>query len=476
MSGGHVGAWWPAGVTPVEPVPVEVAQTRDVVGAAGPRSHKEATKVLRYCWEYLEHRRAAGRSVDASEAFTAEAVEAYKEDLAGAAGSKDARCSYLRRLHPHVGLAGTTRTTQAATRTTQATTHPAPASGLVLAVSDSATPASETVAAMIAGHRPQLLAAPLWEVVGDLTRTVVAKVGVQRPERARLLMTDVAYVAAWVHSQHRPVTPETVLAGATIEAFLTLLSGVRNERGVATVAANLHAVREANGIGCDVERRRFPAAAAKAPYSPAELDEAYRRAGRIPQAGRRAYVRAGMALLLGAGAAPGECGWALTSAVVRKADGVWVGLGVPGEWRTRLDTDAESALATVERRWVQVLDDHADDVLVANEYATANDQPFLLGGTGLRRNDRLNRVLAGTSDHWTVQLDTTRARATWLVDAAVSGRYPVITDLLAAAGAVGLERLDAVLPDIAARASEVQESATFLASLNDVLARQANAA
>lgn len=431
-------------------------------------------------------------------AFTAEAVEAYKEDLDGAAGSKDARCSYLRRLHPAVGLAGTTRPAPAAAPIDagagdldagdlgtsdpdagqpDADDHastPAPDSVLAFTLGDPAPPVSEEVAAMIARHQPQLLTASLWDVVGDLTRHVVANVGVQRPERAQLLMTDVAYLAAWTHSQHRPVTAETVLAGATIEAFLTVLTGMRDERGVATVAANLHAVREANGVGCDVVRRRFPAAAVKAPYTTAELDELYRQAGRIPSAGRRSRVRASMALLLGVGAAPGECSWAPTSAVVRDSEGVWVGLGVPGDWNAAVDATTEAALATVERRWVLALDDHADDLLAAKVHATATEQQFLLGGPGARRNGRLNRVLEGTSDTLTVPLDTTRARATWLVDAAVSGRYPVITDLLDAAGAVGLERVDAVLADIRARASEVAEATTFLASLNDVLASEAN--
>lgn len=440
---GRVAAWWPAGVVPSNPVPADVALTRPAVADAGPRSWREAGKVLRYCWDYLAYRITEGLPVEPAVAFAPAEVDAYREVLAGPVGTRNAVCSHLRRLHPDVGLAGTTRPSgtddgRTAAEACVVALHPLP----------------PAVAAVLAEHRPQLLGPETWDLVSGFTRAVVAAAAPQRPQRARDLLVGAAYLSAWVHGQHRPLTEETVLAARTIEDFLTLLlDGGRSVRGVATLAANLHAVRDAHGLPCDVARRRFPAPATKVPYDADEVDGLYAEVARIPNATRRRHLGAVLAVLFGIGAYSGECGWVTPDAVVTCGGAVWVGLCVPTGWDPPADPTAAGALAGAERRWVQVSDDYADKVLAAQTGAVANGDRFLIGGTSLRRNDRVGRLAHGSTGQWRVNLDTTRTRATWLVEAAAGGRYPVITDLLDAAGATSLERLAGVLDEIRDRAA-----------------------
>lgn len=457
-----IGAWWPRGISQRPVVPAEVAQVRRLVSAASPWDDrpKELRTVLRYCWEYLNHRLAEGLDCDPAAMFAEDQITAYRAGLQGARGSIDARCSYLRRLHPDVGLTGTTRV-QAGSGASTAEPRSSPP----------ATPNEQTktrrpavtctddvpaeVAEVLARHRPQLIEPALWAQVGEVTRAAVTATAPQHRSRAVRLLTEVAYLAGWVAAQHRPLRLETVLDGSSIEGFLDVLVRAkgRTPRGLATLATNLHTVRAANGIACNVARRPFPAAATKAPYSPAEIDELYATARRSARQPRFAQIRGAFGLVLGAGAASGEAGWVTPEDVHRVNGRVAVSLGVPAGHHHHRGAEADPA--GIERRVVTIEDDYADDVLAAVRMASTRGERFILGGTGARRNNRLNRLLNGSTASATVHFDVTRARMTWLVEAAASGRYPVITDLLDIAGARTLERIADALPHIRARRAEL---------------------
>lgn len=477
----RIASWWPNGMEPTRAVPAELADVRAIVAAAGPSEArpKDAVTVLRYCWEYLEYRRSVGLPTDPDAAFTVEAVDAYRETLTGATGTKAARCSYLKRLHPSVGLGGTTRTPAAAT---DEATEPASDADDRTVTALPTPPAAPSAANRrrneawrlgfnIEDLRPRLLHDAHWEPVAELTRHLVTETAPTRGARAQSMVTDVGYLAAWVNSQHRPLTPGVVLDGATIEAFLTLLlDGGRAPRGVASMAASLHAVREANGVTCDVVRRRFPPRARKAPYTLDEIDDFYRQVARIRSTQRRIQARAALSLMLGAGAAPGDAGWLALDAVIETSDGVTVGLGTPENWDRKWNATDTAVLESIERRWVAVADEYCEDILIAKEAARPDESPFLLGGNSGKRNERARSVLYGNgaSSNVSADVDPTRARAVWLVEAAASGRYPVITDLLDAAGAETLARVEDVVDHIRERAAELNEQPVLFASLADL--------
>jgi hypothetical protein len=431
----RIAGWRPADL-PSGVDPDWVVFVRDAVAAAGPRSDTETRNALRWCAEYVTAALHSEMALNPATLFAADRVDAYRATLSAPTGTKDAMASILKRLHPSVGLAGTTRGRASATATGQQTKSPV----VVLPGGRRPTLTVEVVEA-IDTFVPTLLAAELWAPIQTLVREAVRAVAPASVQRARTLCRDMAYLTAWLLCQHRMLAPAVILKAATIEEFLgVLLSNGRPPRSVASYASNLHAVREAHGLPLDVTRRAFQAASPKAPYNMAEVDRFYEQVARIPSRGRRRNATAALNLMFGAGAFPAEAASVAPADVQRSPDGVKVAL--PGR-------DVP----------VTVLPAYADVVDAAAAAARAARERFLLGGSAMRRDNRLNQIFRGSGPRWRVTVDSRRARATWLVEVvATPGLYPTLVDMFAATGLHSFQRIVELYDDIAARHRELTDA------------------
>lgn len=432
----RIAAWVPKGL-PAGLAPAWVLFVRATVAAAGPRDHPEARNGLRWCANLVRAADATGMPLSAETLFSPVAVDAYLSTLNLPKGTRDAMGSALRRQHPSLGYAATTRVAKA--------TADVPAVHLV---APAPTVLQPEVAETIVRFVPTLLPAELWASIGGAVRWIVRDATPGSPGRATSWCRDVAYLAAWLHAQHRVVSGATVLKAATIEEFLgVLLKHGRPPRSVASFAANLHAVREAHGLPCDVTRRTFKKATAKEPYNTAEIDWLYEQARRVPSQGRRWCVTAALDLMFGAGAKPVEVAGALFLEVSETKSGVFV---------------------VLSGRRVPVLPAYAPGILRATAQARASGSPFLIGGGLVNRPHRLSQLLQGSSSRWTVDADPTRARATWLVEtAARPGQFGGLAELLSIARLTTMQRFDELLADIAARQLELSDT-SFLTVVPDV--------
>lgn len=445
----RIAAWQPDGDTLTGAGAELLERTKTAVAAAGPRNPKEAVLVTRYAWEYQSHRAAHNLATEPAIAFTAAEVAAYKKVLGGPDGTKNAVCSYLKRLHPTVGIAGTTR---GQPDTTADSTAAAPAQGRGTAlvgdlrreldrvtaaggVAPAATVAP-AVGAAIATYTATLIDPAVWADVAAFVRAAVAVASPTSVARVNNLGRDVAYLTSWVRSENRPVRADVVLAGATIEAFLdVLVAGGLGDRSIATFAANLHAIRVAHHIPLDVVRRQVPAPDPKGPYTRDEVDGFYELAARIPTAQRRRYVTGGLDLMFGTGGGARDTTHTHPADVGIRHDHIGVAF---------------------DGRWVPALPDYADSLAAHAHAAAAAGDTYLIGGRGGDRSNRLRALLAArSSGHWGVPVDPARARATWLVEAAATGMFPTVTELLDAAGLETFERLGELLPHIKARRADL---------------------
>ncbi len=415
------------------PTPNWVLFVRESVAAAGPRDHAEARNALRWCAGLVEAAVAAGMPLEASALFGAGSVTAYLETLSVPKGTKAGMSSLLRRLHPDVGCAGTTRVASAAPTDT--------------AVSDTAmhlvertqVAVSPNVAAEIDRFVPTLLPPELWSRINGVVRSIVRDSAPISPERAVTLVRDVAYLTAWMHTEHRVLVPATILKAASIEAFLdVLVANGRGQRSVASYASNLHAVRDAHGLPLDVVRRHFTKPTAKEPYNAAEIDALYEQAARIPTADRRRHATTCLDLMFGIGAKPTEAG------LVRPDDVTKIGAAVA---------------VNVSGQSVEVLPAYADSIAKAAALVRAKGGTFLIGGAATTVGGRSSALFFGKGKRWQVTADSRRARATWLVEiAARLDRAGGLPGLLGAARLTTMQRFDELMDHIAARSLELTDT------------------
>lgn len=421
-----IATWTPRSGSPT---PHALEWVRATVAAAGPRDVHEARRALRYALAYAEHLVAAGTPLDAAAVFAPEQVDTYRTTaMIGAKGSRWAASSFLKRLHPDVGLAGTTRH---ATDTDADEPADEPVRDTEGAAAAGTAPAvvvvSDEVDDVIAGYVPATLDPARWAIIADLVRTAVRRCAPARPGRARDLCRCVAYLAAWAHATRRPLRTDTILAASTIEAFIAVLdSGDVPARSTATFASNLHAVREAHGLPLDVERRRFPAASPRGPYDTAEVDAFYATAAIAPRRARRRHLTAALDLILGAGAFPKDAAAA-----------------------TPDDVSVDGAGCTLVRfadRTVPVLDDHAQSLLDCADEARAAGDQWLIGGGVERRQNRLSELFGSPkSPQWAIPFEATRGRTTWLIAASLDpGRYGGPLEFLDHAGLACFTSLDRI--------------------------------
>ncbi len=422
--------WAPVGYTgSVSDLPDSIWFVRRVVTNAVPRTSEEASVGLRRCWQFVTWALAEGLTLDDTTLFAAGNVTRFKQTIKGPTMTRNAVGSILRRLDPDLGFAGTTRKpTDKPKRWTE--------NADVRQIGERRLPLAADVAAVIERYVPARLPAERWEPIAELVRQVVTITCPASQRRAKTLLREVAYLAAWVHGEHRPMVPTVVLAGRTIEDFLDVLTAGRLPvRTVASFASNLHAVREAFGIPLKVTRRQFPAAAEKDPYNTFEIDRVFALATRIPTRNRRRHATAALDLMFGVGAKPNEV-------AEIEPDHVNDTCGIV------------SVTLTHPVRTVEVLPDYVAGIRAAVAGARAAGDRFLVGGAAEVRSKRLLSLLDGKA--WKVDVDTRRTRATWIVEAsATPGFYAHVLDLLEATGLRTLARINELLPHIAARRNEL---------------------
>ena len=417
-----IATWLPAGYTgSVSSPPDWIVFVRRVVTNAGPRTEQETTVGLRCCGQYVTWALAEGLALDDTTLFTADNVTRFKQTIKGPTTTRNAVGSILRRLHPDVGFASTTR--KAAVKPPSSNAGDAE----VIQIVERRPRLADDVIAEIERYVPTRLPAERWEPIADIVRQAVTLAGPTSPHRAKDLCREVAYLAAWVHSEHLTMVPTVVLAGATIEAFLDVLTaGGLPVRTVASFASNLHAVRESSGIPLKVTRRKFASAAEKNPYNTFEVDRIYSLATRIPTRHRRRHATVALDLMFGVGAMPGEVAEVEPDHIIDTGGTVSVTLTHPV-------------------RTVQVLPNYADGVRAAAKDARTAGDRFLIGGAAAVRNKRLLSLLGAPV--WKVDVDTRRTWATWIIEvAATPDLYPHFLDLLSATGLHTLARIDELLP------------------------------
>ena len=426
----YVAGWTPDQVTASD-APLLVA-VRSVVLAAKPRSVREARSSLRWGYDYLAASVTAvdGR-FDAAMVFAATPVEAYVTGLDVPTGTRDAMRSHLRRMHPEVGFAGTTRTTKTTTAATAAAATPdgstsAPAVSAALSAGRrvwpvSVVPVSSEVVGWLNGWVPSLLPADRWERVRPLVTCGVLSCAPVTRARVLDLARCVAYLAAWADSTCRPLRPAAVLSASTIEEFLGVLAdGGVPVGSLRTFASNLHAVRSACGLPLDVPRMPFERPDMNDPYTVSEVNALYEDAARIRHEVRRREAVWALDLLFATGALPAEV------AMVRGVDIV--------------EAASVVVLSSPVRR-VPVFERFRTRLADA---ATETGAGFVLGGTGVVRRNRFRQVLGPTSlGEGGVEVSASRARATWLVEAATTpGLFATLAELWSVTGSKSLQGFD----------------------------------
>lgn len=424
----RIATWLPEGL-PGGSVPEWVLFVRTTVAAAGPRNVDEARNALRWAGGLVEEATAADMPLVAGALFGAASVSAYLEPLTAPKGTKVAMSSLLRRLHPDIGCAGTTRT--------KAATTDVHVPGVVL-VERPRPVLSADVSAAIDRFVPTLLPVDVWAHISGVVRSIVRDAAPTLPSGAVNWCRDVAYLTAWLHSEHRVLVPSAILKARAIEEFLgVLLKHGRMPRSVASYAANLHAIRDARGIPLDVVRRPFPKATAKEPYNPAEIAMLYEQARRIPAKPRRQFATTCLDLMFGVGAKPAETTFVVPADVSRDASGVFVCLS---------------------GRPVPALPAYAARIWDAAVRARATGESFMVGGLATNRPNRLSQLLHGKGDRWRVHADSRRARATWLVEIAARPGPRGLPGLLEMAGLSTMQRFDELIEHIAARQLELSDT------------------
>lgn len=406
----RIDEWRPKYLTSATMLPPWVEATRQAVANAAPRNSAECNNALRWVGEYLEARFEQGLPLDDEQVWSEDNIDKFLTVAYGLApkGTRDAVKSHLRRTHPAVGYAGTTRrrnvTTASPVEPPEQPAQPAVPPADLLREPEHGEGADEAVVGLpdrvlevIGSYTAQRVAADRWDAVESYVRDAVTRIGPMTERHALTLMHHVTLLTAWTHHQAMPVRDDVVFDASNIETFLTqvLLSRSVEVRSVATYAANLHAARELLGLPLDVPRRQFPKAKRKEPYGEAEVAAVFAQVAALPRDERRRYVRAALNLLFGAGLLPGESG------LVR-----------PGDIRK----EGLLVLVTVDGREVAVLGDYADAVVSDRNAAVAAGEEWMLGG-GADRAGRFNDLMrARRSGRWAVEVDSTRARRTWALE------------------------------------------------------------
>ena len=249
-------------------------------------------------------------------------------------------------------------------------------------------------AAQVAGYAPGGLSPRAQEVV----RCLVAQVAPPTPARSKAYLFACSRLAGFAERVGLALSPEVLLAEATIERLV--LDGCEglSPATVRTLRSNLRALARC------LERYPQPAPVplgrerAKQPYSQAQIDGYLRLASAQSTVARRMRATALVCLGAGAGVIAGELRHVRGSDVACRAGGVLV--TVPG----------------LRMRSVPVLARYQERLLEAAR--SAEDRLIVGGREPGRRNitDELSRALSADSS--LPRLEAGRLRSTWLVECA----------------------------------------------------------
>jgi hypothetical protein len=406
----RIANWWPKGMTPTSPEPADVAFTRAVVGAVPSFRHaKDAGALLGTCVAFARWLVATNQALDPRTAFAPEHLDAYLAGpLAGRPqGSKDAAMSLLRRM---------AATAPSVSMETEA---------------DAGTPAVESVEDVLASFAPSTVDAARFAVVADLVRSAAWDCNPTTVARAKLLVRNATYLAAWVDACGLPVRRDVVFHPDTVEEFAALLATALPTSSAGTIASSLRTMSRTlfPPLSAKVRTRLGRAVWSNPPYGTAEVDSLFTFASRAFSAKRRRHFGLLLCMGLGTGANGGEMGLARLEDV-----------GCNQEGRTTLAL--RTALDPARTRTIVMLDAYAElfGSLVAE--AAADGDIWLLGAGGMRRN-RASGICEDTLGKWAPELDIFRLRNTYLL-ALVETRQTAL-ELLDAAGLTRLESLDAVV-------------------------------
>ena len=386
---------------------------------------REARTALRWVFEFLSATVPSDGVFDVRDVFSKERVESYVDGLDRPSGTLNAIRSTLRRVHPEIGFAGTTRPTKTASNI-----QAPPAVGSSSASATASDAAAGTVpdavggvscVVLLDGWVPSLLPVERWVRVEPVVFEALSGFRVATRARALDVARSVTYLAAWAESACRPLRVESVLSAVSIEEFLrVLVEGGAPDGSLRTFASNLHAVREANGLPLDVARMAFEKPSMNDPYSQGEVDALFVSASRINDVERRRHAVWALDLVFGTGALPAE------AALVRGTD---------------ITEEGARVVLAKPVRAVPTLERYRGSLAEAARLAGAG---FVLGGSGVVRRNRFRQVLGPTSlGEGGVDVSWSRSRVTWLVEVATTpGLFPSLAELWDAVGVESLQAFD----------------------------------
>lgn len=415
-----------------------------IVGAIPADSDVAPNKVRdarRYATDYLDWCLESDATLSVT-LFESDAVESYKSHLLDAEmakGSVDARVSHLKRLHPSVGLDGTTRVRRAP----ESIAESAPTGPIEpLDHPPQATP--ELIESMME-LRPLRCPVRVWAEIGPVVAAGVSRVPNLGASRARALMRSGALLAGWVRSSGRPLRVELVFHASTVSSFATTFERNANRGSLTTHVSNIRSIQRA--IGLEVapplvwERPKHGAddreARERIVSDDAAIDDLFKATAKVRSAKRRLHLHALFTLVFGAGYFPRELGWARHGHLVEIDGRVCAQIHTPSRWNL---TDSEleelvfadtSSSAPGSHLWIRAtvpfLDgwqDRARQILVDSP----SGEGFLLGGSGKHRRSRTNEVAAALKVVG-ASVDLAAARERWMAEVLYDSVAPLFAAL-----------------------------------------------
>lgn len=464
----RVAGWWPRGARRDDPTDVAaVAAVRALVVTASPATPQVAQEAASNGWGIVSWRRDREPDLDLTDLeslITDDLIAAYLADTepgglgARPSGSQSSVTSYLRRLVPgHGGLAATRhdhgpRLAARAAATGGRIEEPKnPVAALrldgpvQLRLPDTISVAVDphlgrlipgwphlepAVADIIAATVPTALASDLWELVAPLTRAAVARLAPGQPGRARQAVNVVAYLAAWVATQRRPVRSDVILVPSTMTKFLRTWQASPDrppDASLATYRTLLRAVGEAVHPDLDFSvLPRYSRVKARAAATDAQVTQGLAWADLRVNKGPKRYSRAAVVLARGAGVDPASAPW------VQHGH-----LSDDGEWLDLHTVDADGRFTFV--RTAFVVPAYRQALRAVFDAAAKAGDEFVLGGPPTRRAYRLSYIASSAPTPPPVSF--AQLRNAWLVEV-IEGRYLDLFEFMDAAGLATLRVVD----------------------------------
>jgi hypothetical protein len=402
-----------------------VGFARAAVTAARPGPQHKVPTIVRYACEYVSWALAADSPLDPAVLFSASRVDAYYRHLCDSGTSPSSAApvrSFLKRLHPAVGLTSTTRGRGPdAARRTRVTLGPS------LAV-DLTVKASPAVASELATFRPTIVPDHMWPTIQPIVLAVVLATRVDRVQRAKDLFRSAAMLVGWVHSEGRPLRPELVFDATTVSGFADRFWEVAHRPSLATHISNLRSIAAGLGVTSAPPLGGYTADVTYA-YDDAHIAELENAIAAVRQPRRRRSLSAIELLAFGAGYTPMEMCWAQPSHLVDIDGAVHAVIHTPERWDLRLDVDlvrtifgdaaadADAHPGLHVRATVRILDRWQALAVQVRETAISDGEEFLLGGDGEGRRGRYDTVLNGGKHGGAkIEFSYKQARLRWMAD------------------------------------------------------------